>query len=665
MSDVVRTDTAKLYTYSPIRPPKTFRLLRLFGSASRESPLQGQMVHASLDDHPVYRAISYTWEGQASDQTMFCEGATLLITKNCEEALKSLRPVHGEETRHLWIDSVCINQEKEGDAQMERQGQVAMMGSIYKAAESVIAWLGDPTTLHPRGLSLGVYDTTIQWLSRLAQTSAEAAVGTQRARIQELLYEIDAAIPGQDLIATFLHIPWFKRLWVIQEIALSNQGELFFGKTGFRMDNLLQAREVIKDMAKGNFRAFEVFASLNNGFCIHGRAEACVAMRPTVDAAELMEEARYCLTTLVQDKVYALYGIFNALNLNLPFPDYSKPTAQIFRETAIGIAIATGNLNVFDQVHGLGSTANLASWVPDWATFKHAIPPALGITGSRVSSADSSPEFWFEANELHLAVRGINCDVIFTRSTYAVAHQHEGLGRPEDYIAWSQNFQPPEIYWKNLLKSNPRHSQAILRIWNIRVFQMFSKFAFDTSDRPTDKDTRMEFYATLLSHEFGLANLLDDTQSLDTWHSILMGTASRPPPLQTDQRDVVNSWMKSTIDEIRQTPKLQSLLTTPEFAVFEAIELDDAARQRHDNIIRRSFYQTIFRTKSGRLGMAPHPIRSGDEIKIFAGGRFPMVVRPSNGRDTFRLISPAYIHGIMQGQAWLPGGNDLQKFIIE
>ncbi|RYC58489.1 hypothetical protein CHU98_g7710 [Xylaria longipes] len=657
MSDIMRTDTAKFYVYSPIRPPKTFRLLRLFGSASRESPLQGQMVHASLDDHPVYHAISYTWEGQTSDQTMLCEDAKLLITKNCEEALKSLRPARGEETRHLWIDSVCINQEKGGKAQMERQSQVEMMGLIYKTAESVIAWLGDPTTLQPRGPSSEVYDTTIQWLSRLAQTSTEATVETQRARIQELLYEIDAA-------TTFLHIPWFKRLWVVQEIALSNQGQLFFGKTGFRMDNLLQARAIIKDMAKSNFRAFEVFASLNNGFCIHGRAEACVARRPTVDAAELMEEARYCSTTLVQDKVYAMYGIFNALNLKLPFPDYSKPTAQIFRETTIGIAIATENLDVFDQVHGLGPTADLASWVPDWATFKHAIPPALGATGSRISSAGSSPEFWFEADELHLAVRGIHHDVISTRSIYAVAHQHEGLGRPEDYIAWSQNFQPPETYWKSLLKINPRYSQAILRIWNIRVFQMFSKFAFDTSDRPKAKDTRMNFYATLLSHEFGLANLLEDAESLDAWHSTLMGTASRPF-LQIDQKDVVNSWMKSTIEEIRQTPNLHSLLTTPEFAVFEAIELDDAARQRHDNIVRRSFYQTIFRTKSGRLGMAPHPIRSGDEIKIFAGGRFPMIVRPSNSRDTFRLISPAYVDGIMEGQAWLQEGHDLQKFVIE
>ncbi|KAI1126707.1 heterokaryon incompatibility protein-domain-containing protein [Nemania abortiva] len=660
MSDTTGQNTAEFYTYLPIRPPETFRLLRLFGSASRESLLQGQMVHASLDDRPVYHAISYAWEGQMFDRTMLCEGTKLLITKNCEEVLKSLRPARGEETRHLWIDSVCINQEKDREAQMERQSQVEMMGSIYKAAESVIAWLGDPITFQSRGPSSEVHATTIKWLSRLAQTSTETTVETQRARIQELLYEIDAA----NLVATFLHIPWFKRLWVVQEIALGNRGELFFGKTGFRMDYLLQARETIKDMAKSNFRAFEVFAALNNGFCIHGRAAACVARRPTVDAAELMDEARYSLSTLVQDKVYAMYGIFNALNLKLPFPDYSKPAAQIFRETTIGIATATGNLNVFDQVHNLGPTPDLASWVPDWAKFRHPIPPALGATRCRISSAGSKPEFWFEADGLHLVVRGLHHDAISTRPIYAVAHQHEGLGRPEDYLAWSQNFHPPESYWRNLLKVNPQHSQAILRIWNIRVFQMFSKFAFDTSDRLENKNTRMEFYATLLSHEFDLTNLLKDAESLDSWHSTLMGTASRPFII-TDQRDVANSWMKSTIEEIRQTPKLHSLLTTPEFAVFEAIELDDAVRQRHENIVRRSFYQTIFRTKSGRLGMAPHPIRSGDEIKILAGGRFPMIVRPSNGRDTFRLISPAYVHGIMEGQAWLQDGDDLQNFVIE
>ncbi|KAI1172566.1 heterokaryon incompatibility protein-domain-containing protein [Nemania sp. FL0916] len=656
----MRTDTVKFYAYSPIRPPKTFRLLRLFGSAFGSTRLQGQLVHVSLDDHPVYDAISYTWEGQPSDRTMICDGAKLMITKNCEEVLKNLRPACVEEIRYLWIDSVCINQEKKGAAQTERQGQVGMMGSIYKAAESVIAWLGDPTTLQARGLSSDIYDTTIRWLSRFAHTSTEATVEARQARILELLHEIDAA----DLVATFLHIPWFKRLWVVQEMALGDQGYLFYGKTSFRMYHLLVARAIVRDMAKSNIRAFEVFASLNNGFCIHGRADACVAERRTVDPAELMDEARWSLTTLVQDKAYALYGIFNALNIELPSPDYSQPTAKIFRETTTAIAKYTETLHVFDQVHGLGRTADLASWVPDWAAFKHAIQPVPGAKGSSNSSAGSRPEFWFEADGLHLAVKGIHHDVISTRSTYAIAHQHEGLGKPEDYMAWSQNFQPPEIYWRRLLKTNPRHSQAILRIWNIRVFQMFTKFAFGTPDQLKFLGTRLEFYATLLSREFGLGNLLEDVESLDAWHSTLMSTASPPLP-QTGQRDVANSWMKSTIEEIRRTPRLHSLLATPEFAVFEAIEQNDAARKRHDNIIRRSFYQAIFRTKSGRLGMAPHPIRSDDEIKLFAGGRFPMIVRPCNGRNTFQLISPAYVHGIMEGQAWVQPGDSLQKFVIE
>src|ERR1700733_1385135 len=67
-----------------------------------------------------------------------CNGDSLLVTANCEAALRELR--HASETTKLWIDSICIDQTR--DAVKERNTQVAHMGEIYKCAKQVVVWLG-------------------------------------------------------------------------------------------------------------------------------------------------------------------------------------------------------------------------------------------------------------------------------------------------------------------------------------------------------------------------------------------------------------------------------------------------------------------------------------------------------------------------------------------
>jgi hypothetical protein len=60
---------------------------------------------------------------------------------------------------------------------------------------------------------------------------------------------------------------------------------------------------------------------------------------------------------------------------------------------------------------------------------------------------------------------------------------------------------------------------------------------------------------------------------------------------------------------------------------------------------------SMFRTKSGNhLGMAPYTIQIGDQIALFAGVNCPMVIRPQG--EHFRLIAPAYVHGIIYGGKW-------------
>lgn len=85
--------------------------------------------------HPFqrYRAISYVWGSTEDLQTIHVKGEAFLVTPNLMAALQKLRrPTIGVK---VWIDAVCINQ---ADPK-EMKSQIPLMSRIYEQAESVWA----------------------------------------------------------------------------------------------------------------------------------------------------------------------------------------------------------------------------------------------------------------------------------------------------------------------------------------------------------------------------------------------------------------------------------------------------------------------------------------------------------------------------------------------
>jgi hypothetical protein len=111
-----------------------------------------------------------------------CNGDSLLVTANCEAALRELRDP--AETTKLWIDSICIDQRRDPVAERERNIQVALMGEIYKCAESVVVWLGPSDIRIRRALDLVI---------EIARSPEEEAVANRRhaqRRLREKAEEI-------------------------------------------------------------------------------------------------------------------------------------------------------------------------------------------------------------------------------------------------------------------------------------------------------------------------------------------------------------------------------------------------------------------------------------------------------------------------------------------
>ena len=58
------------------------------------------------------------------------------------------------------------------------------------------------------------------------------------------------------------------------------------------------------------------------------------------------------------------------------------------------------------------------------------------------------------------------------------------------------------------------------------------------------------------------------------------------------------------------------------------------------------------------MGTAPPMMKVEDRIFLVSGLTLPMIVRREGGID--KLIGPAYIHGIMDGEKWPEAETELE-----
>jgi len=132
---------AEPYIHPPLRSEKSTRVLLLQPAAQHSDPLHCSLNEISLKDgdgmHPAYEALSYVWGSPTGDRVVDCEGKTILVTENCEAALRHFRLKN--RIRIMWIDSVCIDQKSISD----RNHQVKLMGEVFERAKKVLIWLGN------------------------------------------------------------------------------------------------------------------------------------------------------------------------------------------------------------------------------------------------------------------------------------------------------------------------------------------------------------------------------------------------------------------------------------------------------------------------------------------------------------------------------------------
>jgi hypothetical protein len=201
--------------------------------------------------------------------------------------------------QYFYIDAICINQTDD----QEKSHQVTLMGSIYRNASLVVSWLGQA--------------------SESTKMAFELLRGPRREWANRLDYQT-----RKPLSQCFYDQPYWKRLWIIQEVLLArdaiiisgsevcdyadldrNKMEIHHGNgssTWYVVMNLVKFNNLVMDLEGGY--AMSLFSLLSIFY------------------------AQHC--TMPQDKVFALLGLLSKDRLEISSPfltiDYSKSVLDVF-----------------------------------------------------------------------------------------------------------------------------------------------------------------------------------------------------------------------------------------------------------------------------------------------------------------------------------------------
>ena len=406
-------------SYTPlVTTAREFRLFLLASGDENES-IDGAILHVSLDDHPSYEALSYTWGNGVSLHPINVDGCTFMVTRNLLAALKRLRLP--DQDRYLWVDAICINQSDIS----ERNHQVKQMHWMYQRAERVIIWLGE----HSEDSRLAIHQ-----LEMISNSDPEDCVSQLRG-----MAGFDRNLPmgprfGKPIDSFFLR-PWWSRVWVMQEVVWASKIIVVCGDQELSWDMLLRAHLVMRSEKSyrthysGDFWSVSIWELfLHNIFAANS---LFISLEYTLARVRIRN------ATDPRDKVFAILNII-PLDEWPGKPDYSKNVVDVFTDVVKHIIHKSQKLEILRSCeriktivgrqdhlrkeHQLSPVVDLPSWAPDWSTTRLTVPLLNGYDNDDrlrrdeaecyLTSEGSNAQYELLAGNKILKVEGICYDTI-------------------------------------------------------------------------------------------------------------------------------------------------------------------------------------------------------------------------------------------------------------
>jgi hypothetical protein len=349
------------------------------------------------------------WSRKNQEKEIYCNGASLTVKSNLYAALHQLR--HETESTILWTDAICINQ-KDDD---EKTSQVRLMRKIYALAEKTVVWLGQETYVSAQGFKAIRFLADIMRSSCLADSTNQEEVPHQSLNLLQSFINPNRYLWHVGAFTLLLRNPYFTRVWIVQEIGLSQNLEFRGGEECVSLSDFALAASAAAFSAIGSKNSLNLTNILAVRFLVRGgpregledpswlHAEAAGEKLTLVrDILSIISLFRGSQSKMEVDKIFGLLGLCREMNNAQTFgieEDYSLSVQEAYTRTAISILEGRRDLDLFAALRLQSyneNIFNLPSWVPDWSNTEHPAIPLNAGSGSHTMAKYSEFEYRVE-----------------------------------------------------------------------------------------------------------------------------------------------------------------------------------------------------------------------------------------------------------------------------
>lgn len=273
----------------------------------------------------------------------------------------------------VWADGICINQT---DVK-EKSAQVQQMGMIYELAQHTIIFLGDADSKA---------QSVINELSLISRYNQHRAAGL----IDNNDYSAQHTEQFQDqesqrlAIEHILQKPWFTRVWVLQELVLSSNPWVQFGKSRLRWKVFYSLLLIQTSTPQPTYVPLKRLYDIHHARLNLGPTWLPIANGKSVcdNLLGLLRWRRGAGVTNPRVMIYAHLGMLGGTDVEGDIiekhlsVDYGKSVGEVYTDAALYFIKSRGGFGILSHVEDVAPECRrqgLPSWVPDWTSAQ--VPP--------------------------------------------------------------------------------------------------------------------------------------------------------------------------------------------------------------------------------------------------------------------------------------------------
>ncbi|KAJ8105648.1 hypothetical protein ONZ43_g7345 [Nemania bipapillata] len=397
--------------YSPLLS-NTMRLLHLEADMSVVN--DGNLIVTAFETAPPYYALSHCWGTLARDAIVSVNNQSVAVSSDLSSGIRRLRELAANDSmldppiEYIWIDNICINQD---DAQ-EIAAQVTLMGRLYSRSIKTLIWLGpDPEGEESFAPAWELVDE-IYHVIRTLHPTARVVEDMPRRMYSDIFHDAIGMPRWTDQrwrgFQALLMRPWFSRLWIVQEVALSPRDPTIV--QGRRLFSWHHLKWVAGWMRRnGYIRLSQISSILLNLDCIRRIQDS--KHRWPLDALMSVTQIKFHASDQ-RDKVFGLIGLSaegeEPSLLPEPLrPDYVSDTIQVYQKVTRYLLENRGSLAMLTRTRSTNdrferdcrqyNLSALPSWVQNWSDYREF--------DSRIASSLSWIHYVDSSKPAHLAFK--------------------------------------------------------------------------------------------------------------------------------------------------------------------------------------------------------------------------------------------------------------------